>query len=209
MKESLRIFKTTTIIVIIVAFCVICCAATPIDDRVYKTILPDTPLYKETDCESEILIKIPQNAVVEHEGDIIYIDSVGWRKISYTSFVGYVHADALYPSVANDNYTATTVKAISKVMGEDIKLFDSHTQNSQAVKTVHDGEKLRLIENGIDYGEFSLVEYESEFYFVHTSDITDGLSYNQLLAVAISSGFVGLLIIAVIVIIVVRKKKKL
>lgn len=207
MKKNTTIAITFAIITVIAVFCTLCAAA-PVNSYVYKTVLPDTPLYAETSSESEILIKIPQNAVVEIVGEKILTGETEWQKVKYTAFTGYVRNDAVYRSVANDNYMVTPVTVVSEKMGEDIGLYDTHTSDAVAVKTVHDGEKVRLISNGIDYGDYVLIEYEGDFYFIHSSDITDGLSYNQKLAVIIAGCFVGALILVGIITIAVRKNKK-
>ncbi len=207
MKKNTTIAITSAIITMIAVLCVLCAAA-PVNSYVYKTVLPDTPLYAETSLESEILIKIPQNAVIEIVGEKIFTGETEWQKVTYTTFTGYVRNDAIYRSAANDNYTVKPVTAVSERMGEDIGLYDTHTADAVAVKTIHDGEKVRLISNGIDYGEFSLIEYDGDFYFIRSSDITDGLSYNQKLAVIIACCFVGALIFAGIVAIAIRKRKK-
>lgn len=207
MKKNTTIAITFAIITVIAVFCTLCAAA-PVNSYVYKTVLPDTPLYAETSSESEILIKIPQNAVVEIVGEKILTGETEWQKVKYTAFTGYVRNDAVYRSVANDNYMITPVTVVSEKMGEDIGLYDTHTSDAVAVKTVHDGEKVRLISNGIDYGDYALIEYEGDFYFIRSSDITDGLSYNQKLAVIIAGCFVGALILVGIVTIAVRKNKK-
>lgn len=206
MKKNTTIAITFAIITVIAVFCTLCAAA-PVNSYV-KTVLPDTPLYAETSSESEILIKIPQNAVVEIVGEKILTGETEWQKVKYTAFTGYVRNDAVYRSVANDNYMVTPVTVVSEKMGEDIGLYDTHTSDAVAVKTVHDGEKVRLISNGIDYGDYALIEYEGDFYFIRSSDITDGLSYNQKLAVIIAGCFVGALILVGIVTIAVRKNKK-
>lgn len=207
MKKNTTIAITFAIITAITVFCTLCAAA-PVNSYVYKTVLPDTPLYAETSSESEILIKIPQNAVVEIVGEKILTGETEWQKVKYTAFTGYVRNDAVYRSVANDNYMVTPVTVVSEKMGEDIGLYDTHTSDAVAVKTVHDGEKVRLISNGIDYGDYALIEYEGDFYFIRSSDITDGLSYNQKLAVIIAGCFVGALILVGIITIAVRKNKK-
>ncbi len=207
MKKNTTIAITFAIITVIAVFCTLCAAA-PVNSYVYKTVLPDTPLYAETSFESEILIKIPQNAVVEIVGEKILTGETEWQKVKYTAFTGYVRNDAVYRSVANDNYMVTPVTVVSEKMGEDIGLYDTHTSDAVAVKTVHDGEKVRLISNGIDYGDYALIEYEGDFYFIRSSDITDGLSYNQKLAVIIAGCFVGALILVGIITIAVRKNKK-
>ncbi len=207
MKKNTTIAITFAIITVIAVFCTLCAAA-PVNSYVYKTVLPDTPLYAETSSESEILIKIPQNAVVEIVGEKILTGETEWQKVKYTAFTGYVRNDAVYRSVANDNYMVTPVTVVSEKMGEDIGLYDTHTSDAVAVKTVHDGEKVRLISNGIDYGDYALIEYEGDFYFIRSSDITDGLSYNQKLAVIIAGCFVGALILVGIITIAVRKNKK-
>ncbi len=207
MKKNTTIAITFAIITVIAVFCTLCAAA-PVNSYVYKTVLPDTPLYAETSSESEVLIKIPQNAVVEIVGEKILTGETEWQKVKYTAFTGYVRNDAVYRSVANDNYMVTPVTVVSEKMGEDIGLYDTHTSDAVAVKTVHDGEKVRLISNGIDYGDYALIEYEGDFYFIRSSDITDGLSYNQKLAVIIAGCFVGALILVGIITIAVRKNKK-
>jgi len=203
-NRYIKIFAIT--FVILTAF--VSVAATPVNTYSYKVVLPDTPLYLNADMESEVIMQLPQNSVVEIIDKEVIVDGKIWSKVKYTIYEGYVVSDALYKSIANDNYNAKPITFISKEMGKDIELYETHGEGAPVVCTVHDGEKARLINTGIDYGEFAYVEYDGNYYFAHDYNITEGLGYNQLLAVIISCSFVGVLIIAAIVTVIVRKKKR-
>lgn len=184
-------------------------AATPVSSINYKTVLPDTPLYAEADVSSEILIKIPQNVVVNPIEGEVFVDGKVWYKVDYTSFTGYIMEESLYPSFSNDDFIVKSVTVIGDGMGKDVEIFDTHVDGAVAVGSVHDGEKVGLICNGIDYGEFSYVEYGGEYYFIRTANITDGLSYNQRIAVIIACGFLVAIVVGVVIVAVVRRRRKI
>lgn len=196
------------LLAVIVFTSALMCAAAPVNSYAYKAILPDTPLYASADLAAEILIRLPQNAVVEPAGDPFVSGDTEWVRVKYTSFDGFVVNASLYKSLKNDNFEVIIAKAAAKEMGEEIPLFDTHSSDAAAVRTVHDGEQLRIVTDGVDYGEFVCVEYDGGYYFAYSFNVTTGLSYNQLLAVIISACFVGALIIAAVIVVVLRKRRR-
>lgn len=183
-------------------------AAAPVEEYTYKAILPDTPLYADSDLGADILIRIPQDAAVEIEGDPVMVGDVEWQRVSYTSLDGYVVKSALYRSLKNDSYDVVIAKASAQKMGEDIYLYDTHLEGAPVAATLNDGEKLRIIDNGIDYDGYLYVEYDGGYYFVRSEYVTTGLSYNETLAVIIAASFVGAVIIAAVIVFAVRKRKR-
>lgn len=205
MKRILiRLLSVVAVIGIICIFV----ASAPIDSdsSVYKTILPSTPIFKEADINSEVLESIPQNAPVEII-DEVFVNEEKWVKVKYTAYEGYMLFSSLYLSAQNGDYSVRHMTVISRAMGSDVALYESHYGDAEAVATVHDGEKVKLILNGVDYGDFSYIEYDGEFYFIETAHITDGLGYNQRLAVIISCTFGGILVVVIIGVILIRKRK--
>ncbi len=205
MKRRLYLSKIFAIILLLL-FTSILCGASPIDKYQYKTILPDTPLYAESNEESTVLIKIPQNAKVTLLGENFIAGEKSWQKVLYTDLEGYLLTELLYPSIDNDNYTVRPMTVVSDSMGGEIPIYSSHTDINAPIKIVFDGEKVNLIEDGLDYGEYAKIEYEGEECFIFRKNITSGLSYNQRLAVIISSVFIGIAVVVAITIILLRKR---
>ena len=173
-------YRALVILIIVIVASMLLCAADFSDDFEYKVILPDTPIYTSADVSSPIIGYIPQKAIVTPIGDPETISGVTWQKISYTSLTGYVQSTALYKSYTNDDYTVTIAKVKSNSMGQDVALYSTHSETVGVDKYVHDGEKISVIDDGIDYGAFVLIEYDGERYFIYSDNVTTGLSYNQL-----------------------------
>ena len=84
-----------------------------------------------------------------------------------------------------------------------------HSETVGVDKYVHDGEKISVIDDGIDYGAFVLIEYDGERYFIYSDNVTTGLSYNQLIAVIIIAGVAGLIIVVSVVLMIIKRRKLL
>ena len=201
--------KVLLVILTIVLASIILCAAGFDDSFEFKAVLPDTPIYANTDISSDIVGYIPQNAKVNIQGDPITIGNVTWQRIKYTSLEGYVVSTALYKSYTNDDYNVMIAKVKSSGMGKDVPLYLTHSETVGADRYVHDGEKISVIDDNIDYGDFSLVEYDGEKYFILTANVTTGLSYNQVIAVIIIACVAGVVIIVSIIIMIIRRRKLL
>ncbi len=200
--------KFSIITCLIIVFLSLCLSAsTPAENNTtFKTIYPSTNLYTTSSLQSEVLITIPQNVIVTVINEPFYQNEILWQEVDYEKYNGYVLYNNLYVSMQNDTYTIKIVKATSANMGKDILLYESHDTNSQSI-AISDGTKLNLIVNDIDYGIFSKVEYEGKAYYVVTAEITNGLSYNQTLAVIIVSALCGVILIIALVIIIKRKNR--
>ncbi len=201
--------KAVILVIAVLMTALFLCAAAPNTQSTYKAILKDTLLYKEPDLSSEVLVKIPQNALVELNGNRITVNSKAWQPVKYTSFEGYVTAEgALYSSLKNDAYDVLLAKATTKKMGNSVALYKTHSENYPAKVSVHDGERLCIVQDGIDYGNFVMVEYDNEYYFVLKENVTTGLSYNQTLGVIIAVCFVVVIIGVIVTVFFVRRKKR-
>ena len=196
------------IVVVSVLSCVLLCAAAPTHKYTYKVVLPETSLYSEADIQSNVLQKLPKDAIVELIDEPFLIGDIEWQKISYTNLTGFVASSSLYRSIKNDHFEVTRAKAKTTEMGVDIELFGTHSTDLPADKMIHDGESLRVINDGIDYGEFRLIEYDGAYYFIKAENITNGLSYNQKLAVIIASCSLGVFISSALIVVLVRKKSQ-
>lgn len=173
----------------------------------YKAILPDTKIYKESDINSEIIAMIPQNAIVEAISEKFEKDGRVWQEVSYNSIKGFTLFNDLYKSREEESFTIKHGKACSVKMGENIKVYKSNDMNSEIVYVLHDGEKLDIIDNGIDYGVFNLINYKGGRYFVLKANVTTSLSYNQRIALIIGLSSVGAVIIFLVIYFIVKNKK--
>lgn len=202
--------KKTAILILltVVLASVLLGASSPLNEYVYKTVLPDTPLYEKTDFSSKVLISVPHNAEVEIVGEAFFVGDVEWQKVKYTLYTGYMPASAVYRSLKNDVYDVIIAKAASVKMGDKIALYLTHDKETAPAVYLFDGEQIRIIDNGIDYGDFYMAEYDGAYYFVLKDNVTTGLSYNQLLALIISCSFVGVIIIAAVIIFVYRRRRR-
>lgn len=205
--------KAAVILVAIVMTALFLCAAAPVKEYTYKVILPDTPLYAEADLNSEVLIKIPQNVAVELDPDKPSFEAknVTWQPVKYTNLEGYVVKEAIYASLKKDNYDVLLAKAKSKKMGESVLLYGTHSENFPSMITVHDGERLCIIQDGVVYGDddnFYKVEFNNEYYFVLKDNVTTGLSYNQTIGVIIVVCFAVVIAAVILTVFLVRRKKR-
>lgn len=201
--------KVLFVILAIVVASFILCAADFDDSFAYKAVLPNTPIYASADTSSSVVGTIPQNAIVKTVGDPITVDGITWQRISYTLLIGYVTSTALYKSYAIDDYNVLIAKVKASGMGKDVPIYSYFSESVGVDRYVHDGEKISVIDDGIEYGKFSLIEYDGERYFILSDNVTTGLSYNQLIAVIIIAGVAGLVIIVSIIIMLVRRRKLL
>lgn len=200
--------KFPIIICLIIAILSLCLSAsTPaLDSPIIKTIHPNTNLYATSSLESNVVIAIPQNVTVTTIGEPFYQGEILWQEVQYIMYNGYVLSNNLYVSLHNDVYNLRIVKATTAVMGHNINLYTSHDSTSDNI-AVCDGTKMNLVLDDIDYGAFSKVEYEGNIYYVLKSEVTEGLSFNQKIAVIIASVFCGLIIIALAITMIIKKRK--
>lgn len=200
--------KFSIIICLIIAILSLCLSAStpPLDQSVIRTIHPKTNLYTTASLQNNVVIILPQNAFVTLIGEPFYQSELLWQEINYEQYNGFVLYNNLYVSLRNDTYSMRIVKATSKAMGQEIALYVTHDITSEHI-TVCDGTKLNLIVTDIDYGNFSKVEYLGNTYYVISTEITSGLSYNQTIAVIISSALCGAVLIAVFLTVIIKKSK--
>lgn len=200
--------KFPIIISLIIAILSLCLSAftPPLDQSIIKTIHPNINLYQESSLESDVLIAIPQNASVTAVGTAFYQGELLWQEIEYIPYKGYVLYNNLYISLHDDVVSLKIVKATTLIMGKVINLYESHDVNAEKIE-VCDGTKLFMVNDGIDYGEFSKVKYLGNTYFVIKNNITTGLSYNQIIAVYIASSLCAIIVISVGTMIIYKKRK--
>lgn len=204
-------FKRQVIMVIIsIMLVVFCFFSIGAKENSVNKILSPTPLYLEADFDSQkVLEEIKQNEKIDLIGDSFFdVDGNRWQKISYLNYQGYVLYQYIYFTIDTSKQEVQIVRATSTYMGEIINVYRFYNESSEIVGTLNDAERVSLIvEDGAEYGEFSKIIYKDEFYFVKSINLTDGISYNQKLAVIITSGLVGGLLIICVVVFLVRRKK--
>lgn len=182
-------------------------ASAPASNTAAWILLPNTPIYAEASLDAEVLHYCAQNEYVETKGEaFVGTDGRTWQKVLYVNSVeGYVTFDALF---FTGNATMENIKMLKvspSKMGEKVGLYKIVTE--PPVLELSDGENVVLLNTAADYGEYSIVEYNGEQYFVKTCELTDSLTYNQKVAIIIAAAMIGLLVSFFAIIILYKKKK--
>ncbi len=220
MDNAQRITKKKYIIsaiILMVAVIVFSFFASAYTNVYVAKVIISVPLYRDADFQSEIILEeIKENEILELVGaEFKTADGEVWQKVKYNDiYEGYIPYSYIYFTTNNEGYTVQVVKAKSRYAGEKINAYKYYDDKSEIAYTFSDGEKVNIIvEQSKNYGGYSKIivmnDGKAEFAFIKTENLTAGLSYNQLLAVIIASGFAALLIIAgIIATAVVRNKRK-
>lgn len=168
-------------------------------------LLPDTKIMKEASFDSEVVCTCNQNENVVLVGEKFSVGEVVWQKVTYNGVKeGYLPYDLLYFTKGTTTEVVRLVKITPDKMGQTVPLYK--VLGEEAELELSDGEHVMLLETKADYGEFSLVEYNGQRYFVKTANITDTLTYNQKVAILIAAIVAGLLVCLVAIILIYRKK---
>ena len=200
-------------ILIAVLVCSVCLlalfagASAPANNSAAWILLPNTPIYAEASLDAEVLHLCAQNENVIVEGEsFVGADGRTWQKVLYINSVeGYVTYDSLYFTGNSTMENIKMVKVSPTQMGKKVGLYKIVTE--EPVLELSDGENVILLKTNADYGDYSIVEYKGEQYFVKTNELTDTLTYNQKVAIIIAAAMIGLLISFLAIIILYRKKK--
>lgn len=195
------------VVITAVVFCALFMGAAPASK---SKILIETPLYKEPDFDSEKhLEKLPQNESVEIlEEEVFDANGRGWLYVSYTAYKGYVPSGYVYYTTGNDDYNVIVAKATTSKMSEKINVYSYFDEKSEVVGTLVDGEKINLIDDGEDYGEFRKVVFGGGYYFIRSINVTTGMTLNQKVALIIIAVLVAFLIIGAVLGYTLYKRKK-
>ena len=211
MKKGKRIGKNRRVAIVVLAICLavtLLCAAAPVGTQyTYKAVM-NFSLYETTDLTSAVLVSVPQNAIVELSGNPVVVDGKEWQKIVYSGLTGYTYLDNLYLSSKNDNFAFVVGKAKSVYMGQSIPLYSVHDEQAEPVRYMNDGENLRVVVDNVSYGAFAKIEYDGEYYFIRSENVTNGLSFNQTLALIILGVVFVLTVVVVSVVVVLKRRKK-
>ncbi|MFW5780925.1 MAG: SH3 domain-containing protein [Bacillota bacterium] len=172
-----------------------------------RCLHPQTPIFDEPDFSSTIIFYIPQNAEIKVIEKDLVIDNTQWTKIRYGSYIGYVDSSGLYEENNRLSYTISQIKATSKTMGEDIRLYSANSTQSQVVASVKDGAKLNLVNSNIDYGDFYEINYDNQRVFIEKEYATTGLTYNQKTALIVGAVTLVTILLLILIINYIQKIK--
>ena len=202
--------KKVLIAVLVCSICLLALfagASAPANNSAAWILLPNTPIYAEASLDAEVLHLCAQNENVIVEGEsFVGADGRTWQKVLYINSVeGYVTYDSLYFTGNSTMENIKMVKVSPTQMGKKVGLYKIVTE--EPVLELSDGENVILLKTNADYGDYSIVEYKGEQYFVKTNELTDTLTYNQKVAIIIAAAMIGLLISFLAIIILYRKKK--
>ena len=198
-------FFVATLIVLICACALFAGASAPANITSAWILLPETPIYASPSLDAEVLHVCAQNEGVVIIGEATE-NGKTWKKVRYLNAVeGYVTEDALYYTSRSTLENIKVVKISPTKMGAKVGLYKIVTEDP--VLELSDGENVYLLESAADYGDFSIIEYNGEQYFVKTNEITDSLTYNQKVAIIIAAALIGVLISFFTIIILYKKKK--
>ena len=198
-------FFVATLIVLLCVCAVLAGASAPANSTSAWILLPETPIYASTSLSAEVLHVCAQNEGVDVLGETA-VDGKTWIKVRYLNTIeGFVTEDALYYTSRTSLEKIKVVKISPVKMGAKVGLYKIVTEDP--VLELTDGENVYLLESAADYGDFSIIEYNGEQYFVKTNEITDSLTYNQKVAIIIAAALIGVVISFFTIIILYKKKK--
>lgn len=176
--------------------------------NVYKIVLPDTELFAEPSFSGVVTAVMPQNAEITLIEESFLKDGFTWQKIEYNTIQGYALSSSLYLSKDKKEYTFVHARAKSDKIGEPVKLFISNSEDSEIALTINDGEKLDIIEDKVDYGDFYKIDYQDGKYFVKKANATTSLSTNQTLAIILIAITIAVTAASLTVYFIKRRKKE-
>ena len=192
---------------LILAVCILAGASAPaMPEKSAWILLPETAIYSQASFDSDVLYSCNQNESVTLVGSAETDGSgVVWQKVVYNNSVeGYLPYDLIYFTSGSTTEEVRMVKITPEKMGVTVPLYKVLTE--EPTLYLSDGTDVTLLETSADYGEYSLVEYEGQNYFVKTVNITDTLTYNQKVAVIIASVVIGLIVCIVFILVIYKKK---
>lgn len=171
-----------------------------------KVMLPSTKLYSATDFESSVAVTLSINDEVTIKEEIL-VNGVMWYKVDSHGVEGYLLASDVYSSYKNNSVSYLDAKIKTEKLGEKVNFYQTYSKNSEVVDVGYDGQNIKVVKNNVDYGEFSLVEYNGDYYFVLSNNTTTGLSYSQNLGLMIIGVVLFVLIIILGICIAIKKNK--
>lgn len=204
MKKKIVVILAAMILAVV---CVLAGASAPVaPEKSAWILLPETAIYSQPTFEAEVLYTCNQNESVTLNGDTVTDgEGVVWQKVVYNNSVeGYLPYNLLYFTTGSTTEEVRMVKITPEKMGVTVPLYKVLTE--EPALYLSDGTDVTLLETSADYGEYSLVEYEGQNYFVKTVNITDTLTYNQKVAVIIASVVIGLIVCIVFILVIYKKK---
>ena len=208
-------FLIPVIVISLVIMLFLCSIGAGVKANITK-VINDTPLFTEAKiCETDDLetantiVKIPKNSKIELVGDKFIVDGIEFQEVKYSSYQGFITYSSIYFTSDMETSEVVILKATSKKMGEDIIVYSVPTDNASfVIGSIPDGTKINVVKNG-ESGDFSQVIYNDSYGYIYTSFLTEGLTFNQKLALIISCSAFGVLVfIGLITVIVIKKKKK-
>ncbi len=104
---------------------------------------------------------------------------------------------AVAASDGTNTYSIFTAKAYGQRVGDDIKIYSAPSTNASVITTVLDGTEIAVTECEVE-GYYTVILDEGIGY-VLTENVTNGLSYNQRVALVI--GIVAVVTVILILII--------
>ncbi len=175
-----------------------------------RALHPETPIFEEASFSSAVLFHIPQNAYVIELNDAFTQDNTSWQQVQYGSYVGFVDASALY-QIDDEVFSVSfsRIKATSRKMGEEIKLYAANSVDSSVVDKVKDGTRLQLVESAVDYGDFLEIVYNGQRAFIPKEHATASLTYNEKTALIIGAATLAVLTAMIcLTLFIIRTRKK-
>lgn len=200
MKKTVLLILTISCIV----FAALAGASAP--QKTAWILLPDTEMRAEPSYVADVVYVCTQNAEVTVIGEPVEVDGISWQKISFNNAkVGYVPQDHIYYTAQSVTEKIRVVKITPEKMGVLVPIYKT-LDDVVAAGELSDGDKVVLLETKADYGDYSLVEYNGENFFVESKYLTDTLTLNQKIAVIISAAIIGIIVCIVTILLLSRKK---
>ncbi len=158
----------------------------------HRALVP-TKLYKEADFSSEILADIPKNQQLTQVTQL----NDDWWQVTVFGKTGYVDNAAIYATTTTWETEYVDMRVDAGGFSKVVNVYYYPTQDSAVYTTLKDNVKLSVATDGVEYGEFAEVKIDGEKYYIMDEDLTDGLTYSQIVAIIL--GVIGGILVILLV----------
>ncbi len=161
-----------------------------------------TPVYSDTTL-TVVTARLKQNQEVTVEQEVTIGDN-NYYLITADGVRGYVNALYIYRGADAPTYTVSAQKIISDKVGRPVNVYAAPDASSQVIEEITDGTQVNVINTDTD---FYIIVLEDKTGYVSKSNVTEGLSRNQTVALIVGVVTVAA-VIAILALLYYRRNKE-
>lgn len=194
-----KIVNLSIIIIILIAIIVVgSLLVGPVAYALEDTrILVECQLFSAGNSSSEVKLILPQNAKVIPTGKTaVDANGLSFTEITYGNIAGFVATRNLYQTENTIGNKTVKAKITTKTIGETVAIY-KYPMESDIVANLKDGTHIEKIIDGVEYGDYVEILYNNSRAYVKSTNVTEGLTYYQTIAVVLSVVAFALICIAV------------